>query len=118
MKKIISAILVCVLLVGSVFALASCGKMLSGKYSDAVTGLTSYEFKGNKVKVTAGAGNFAVSLDGTYKIAKNDDGKNEITFTFENDDDDKYSGTFSFSDGEENGKKYIKIGVVKYNKAD
>jgi uncharacterized lipoprotein YehR (DUF1307 family) len=118
MKKIISSVLVCVLLVGAIFALASCGKTLSGKYSDALTGLTTYEFNGNKVTVSAGAGNFKVSFDGTYKIAENDEGKTVITFTFEDEDAEKYSGDLPFAEGEENGKKYIKLAGVKYNKAD
>ena len=45
MKKIISALLVCVLLVGCMFALASCGKTLSGTYEAKIIGTgVSYEF--------------------------------------------------------------------------
>ena len=119
MKRIISTVLVCVLLVGSIFALASCGKMLSGKYElDAVVGGTSYEFKGNKVTVTFELLGFEKSSDGTYKIAENENGDTEITFTFESKDAEKYAGTFAFSEGAEDGEKYIKIAGVKYKKVN
>ena len=44
--------------------------------------------------------------------------KGEITFTFESDDADTYEGTSDFSSGEEDGVEYIKIGLLKYTKAD
>ena len=121
MKKIISAILVCVLLVGCMFTLASCGKKVAkGTYKDALN-VTSYTFKGNKVTLTIDniVGEDTV-LEGKYEINKNDDGELEITFEFEGDDDDaeKNSTTVSYSEGEEDGKKYIKLGGFKYTKAD
>ncbi len=119
MKKIISAVLVCALLVGCVFALASCSKKLSGTYeADALVAGASYEFKGSKVTITAEVLGFEKSFEGKYEITENDDGDTVIIFTFENDDAEKYDGEFSFSEGEEDGKKYIKIGGVKYVKAD
>ena len=120
MKRIISTLLVCVLLVGCVFSLAACGKKVSGKYQDALK-VTTYEFKGSKVTLTIDniIGDDTV-LEGKYEINEVEDDKYEITITFESDDDDadKYSGTVSFSDGEENGKKYIKIAGVKYTEVD
>ena len=121
MKRVISALLVCVLLVASVFAMASCGKMLSGKYEfDAVVGGKTYDFSGNKVTITYELLGLEKSVEGTYKIADDEDGKTTITFTFdaEEEDADDFAGEFSFSDGEEDGVKYIKIGGVKYTKAD
>lgn len=72
MKKIISMIMVCVLLVGMLFTLASCAK-LSGTYEDE-SGLVSYTFKGKNFSAEA----LGVEIEGTYKI-KGD----EITFTYE-----------------------------------
>ena len=121
MKRIISTLLVCVLLLGCVFTLASCGKVLSGKYElDAVLASKTYEFSGlNKVVITYEALSVETTLEGTYKIAENDDGDLEITFTFEDEEKaDEYAGTFSFAQGEEDGVKYIKIGGVKYKKVD
>ena len=120
MKRVISALLVCVLLVASVFAMASCGKMLSGKYElDAAVAGAAYTFSGNKVTVTVEVLGFEKNFEGTYKIGENDDGDTVITFDFDEDKDaSKYEGEFSFSDGEEDGVKYIKIGGVKYTKAD
>ena len=121
MKRIISTLLVCVLLLGCVFSFASCGKVLSGKYElDAVLASNSYEFSGlNKVVITYEVLSVETTLEGTYKIADNDEGETEITFTFENEEEAKdYAGTFSFAQGEEDGVKYIKIGGVKYKKVD
>ena len=114
MKKIISTILVCVLLLGCVMTLASCGKTFSGKYEAniAVAKLT-YDFKfGGKVTLTVDPilGNSS-TFEGKYEI--NDDTK-EITFVFEAEDAKEYNGTSDFTQGEEDGVKYIKIGLVKY----
>ncbi|MBQ7343152.1 MAG: hypothetical protein IJW53_00120 [Clostridia bacterium] len=117
MKRIISTILVCVLLLGCVMTLASCGKTLSGKYTDALA-VTSYEFKGSKYTLTVDniIGADTVT-EGKYKIAENDEGDLKITFTWEEDGEEK-TQTESFSSGEEDGVEYIKIGIVKYTKAD
>lgn len=117
MKKIISTLLVCVLLLGCVLTLASCSKMLSGKYVDALN-VTSYEFKLNKytLRVDNVIGEDTV-IEGKYKIAENDKGDLTITFTWEDDGEEK-TQTESFSSGEEDGVKYIKIGFAKYTKAD
>ena len=115
MKKIISTLLVCVLLLGCVLTLGSCDKILMGEYKlDALVGEVTYEFKLNKVEISVEAlGQDVAELEGTFKISKNDKGESEITFTFENEENAKeYAGTFSF----EKGDDYIKIGGVKYNK--
>ena len=119
MKRIISTILVCVLLLGCVMTLASCGKMLSGTYS-AKTELfgqsveTSYTFKGNKViaevKATVLGNVETESKEGKYSI----DG-DEITFTFEEDGEEK-TETYTFEKGEDGDTKFIKIAGVQYNK--
>ena len=109
MKRIISALLVCVLLVGVVFALASCGKTISGKYVESITKLSYYEFSGSKYTYCVGEN---VRQEGTYKI---DEESGKITFTYEIDGEKK-TNTENFSSGEEDGVKYIKIGLLKYNK--
>ncbi len=108
MKKIISLLLVSVLVVASVFALASCSKQLSGTYEN-ITG--SYVFEGDKVTYKLGA----LSIEGVYEIFEDEDGEMKIKFAFEGYE--QYSATSSFAEGEEDGTKYIKIGVVKYTKA-
>lgn len=117
MKRILSLVLVCVLLLGSMFALASCSSMITGEYSDKL-GLTTYEFSlFNKVKIT-----YSIvgqhTIEGTYKITENGEGDKEITFTFADDveDADDYKGTFNFSTGTEDDEEYIKIGLFKYYK--
>jgi len=118
MKKILSAVLVCVLLACCVFALASCGKTLSGKYVDAL-GVTAYEFSGNKVTMYLGQ---KVVAEGTYKIGTNDEDKEVITFTFtDGEDAEDESGTVEFVSGKEGDTEYIKLGsgftAVKYTKS-
>ena len=126
MKKIISTILVCVLLVGCVMSLSSCGKMLTGTYEGELDvlvggGKVSYEFTpfGYTKTTTAEVLGFEKTSveEGKYKIAENDDGELTITFTYEVEGEKK-TETVSFSQGEENGVKYIKLGLVKLNKAD
>ena len=110
MKKILALVLALSL----VFVLVSCTKV-SGTYaSGEVLGSgVSYEFKGNKVTITAKVVGFEKSFEGKYKIAKDDDGELKITFTFEDKDADKCSGSFSF---EKVDKDTIKIGGVSYDK--
>ena len=122
MKKIVSLLLVCVLLVGCVFALASCSKTLSGKYvlGAEKTG-ASYEFSGNKVTVTYSLLGVSKVLEGTYEIVPDEEGDGEsiiITIPGENDAAKKYSGSFSFVEGREGDESYIKIGGVKYVKSE
>ena len=110
MKKIISTILVCVLLVGSIFTLASCGKTLTGEYKDALTSNITYEF-GMFGKVTKTVDNIIGDddvVEGKYKF--NDDGT-KITMTFDDE-----AETYDFSSGEEDGVEYIKLDGWKYNK--
>ena len=121
MKKIISTLLVCVLLLGCVASLASCDRLVvGGKYElDAFVASTSYEFGLTKVVVTYELLGQETSIEGQYKIAENEKGDLEITFTFEDEDNAKdYAGTFSFVKGTEDGTDYIKIGGVKYKKVD
>ncbi len=121
MKRILSVVLACALLVGCVMMFASCG--LSGKYeANLALAEVSYEFKGSKVIVEVDPiiGDDVV-LNGSYKLGKDDDGNETITITFEDTSSEEakeYGGTFSFAKGEENGEKYIKIGMVKYELED
>ena len=120
MKRIISTILAFILLLGCVFTLASCEKMLMGKYEAVLTdeNKTTYEFTPFGVTKTTSIGAFGFAktetVEGKYKIAENEDGKLEITFTWEDSDD---TVTLPFSQGEEDGVKYVEIGLVRYNKA-
>ena len=116
MKKIISTVLVCVLLLGCVLTLASCGKMLMGTYEMKITdgNKTTLEFTPFKVTRTVTVLGESESTEGKYKIAENDEGKLEITFTWEGEEEPE---TMSFSQGEEDGVKYIELGgILKFKK--
>lgn len=111
-KNIIRVSALALVIVMLTAVLASCGGP-SGTYESAEvigSGL-SYTFKGSKVTIKVKLLGTVTSFEGKYKI----DGE-EITFTFEDEDDgaDKYSGTMTFEQGDD----YIKIGGVKYTKAD
>lgn len=117
MKKILSTALALALVLCMVLSLASCAKMLSGKYTNS-TIETSYEFVGNKVTKTSpslssilgGSGNLVT--EGTYEIKTAEDGSMSITFTWSEGDTE----TQSFTEIEVNGEKSIKIGLVTYTK--
>ena len=112
MKKTVSAILVCVLLLGSLFTLVSCGKTLTGTYRDELTKNVTYEF-GMFGKVTKTVDNLIgddTVTEGKYEI---NDAGDKITLTF-NDE----ANTYIFEQGEVNGVQYIKIGLFKYEKVD
>ena len=121
MKKTISAVLVCVLLLGCVFALTSCGKTLSGTYEFKVTDdiKTTYEFSLNKFTKTITTGVLGYTKDdiveGKYEIKEIEENQFEITFTWEADGAEK-TETVAFSEGEENDVAYIKLGGIKYTK--
>ena len=123
MKRIISTILVCVLLLGCVFTLASCGKMITGKYELKLTdsNKTVYDFSIGKVTRTTTSGLAGYTKDtvteGKYKINEVENDKFEITFTWDVDGKEEIE-TVSFTDGEENGVKYIKLGGFQFNKVD
>ena len=116
MKKTISTILVCVLMISTLFVLVSCG--ISGTYK---SGATTVEFSGSKVTITDSV-EFLGSVttktyEAKYKITDTDDGK-QITFTYEEGADQHLvlNGTKTFSEGEKDGVKYIQIGLITYNK--
>ena len=123
MKKIISTILVCVLLVGSVFTLASCNKIVSGTYNgkamvDWVISDVTYEFGlfGNVTKTVVYPLGDTTVTDGKYKIYESAQNKLEIAFTWEGEEEE--GDAKSFVIGTANGVDYIKIDGVQYDKVD
>ena len=123
MKKIISTILVCVLLLGCVFTLASCSKTVSGTYEGKIDiGLASYAvtytFSGKKVTAVSKGTVVGVVVSeeakGTYEITENEDGTMEITFDFEEEKTVFKDGTVTFAEGED----YIQLAGLKYTKVE
>lgn len=114
MKKTLKIASLMLVLVMTVFVFASCAPRLSGTYkADTLVGSITIEFSGKNYKSVTDAliGNNIVE-EGTYAI---DEEAGKITFTFEQDGEEA-TRTSSFSQGEEDGVKYIKIDGVKYNK--
>ena len=120
MKKTVSMILVCALLVCTMLTLASCS-MVTGKYKaevDLLIGKSSvtYEFSPfGTVTVTTNTLGKETVEEGKYEL---NDAGDKITFTFENEEGVAESDTYDFAQGEENGVKYVKIGLVKYEQAE
>ena len=114
-KSIVKSIALTLVAVMMCLALVSCG--LSGTYkNDGVFGVgaTELTFSGSKVTITMGG----VEAEGTYEI---DDDK--ITITLDNAGDDALTSSdvlngFNGEKDFEKGDDYIKIGGVKYTKAD
>ena len=121
MKKVIRLIALSLVLVMAMGVLASCGKTLSGKYSADIFGTgTTLTFDGKNVKVAVTVLSQEVaSVDATYEI-KDD----KITFDFvdedkvENDKAKDVLESWKAPAAFEEGDGYIKIGGVKYTKAD
>lgn len=116
MKKIISALIICVLVVGCVCALTGCGgKTLNGAYK---FGITTYEFSGNNVEITYEVFGFEKSIEGTYEITTNEDETMTLTITIESEEEgaEDYAGKHSFVEGKEGDVEYIKIDGVKFVK--
>lgn len=117
MKKTISAVLVCVMLVCTVFSLASCGKTISGKYKAelnlgfAATSTTyEFDFFGKVVRTSNSFGS-ETTVEGKYEFIEED---TKVTLTFPDED----PATYDFSSGEEDGVEYIKLDGIKYTKVD
>lgn len=109
MKKTISTILVCVLLVGTIFSLASCEVfgMMFGTYENDGTTL---EFSFNKVTKTVIPliGNEPVVTEGEFKIDEDANGRKTITITYEGED----PVTYFFATGtDSNEGSYIELTV-------
>lgn len=126
MKKIISALIICVLVVGCVCALTGCGgKTLNGAYVLEADiggiidlGSTTYEFSGNNVEITYEVRGFEKSIEGTYEITTNEDETMTLTITIESEEEDAedYAGKHSFVEGKEGDVEYIKIDGVTFKK--
>lgn len=121
MKKTISVVLACVLLACTLLTLVSCSKMISGEYTaevDLIIGKSSVTYKfepfGKVTYITNTLGK-ENAQEGKYEL---NDAGDKITLTFENEDGSEESKSYDFVQGEENGVKYVKIGLVKYTKAE
>ena len=125
MKKTISTILVCVLLIGSLLSLASCevAGFVFGTYSRTdkiiVNITTTYEFSLTEVTKTVTTDNLIGSGQNTttetmkYKVGENDEGEKVIVFTTVTNDGTKTT-EYSFNSGKDDGGAYVEIGGVRY----
>ena len=123
MKKIVSLALTCVLLTGLVLSLASCGLMF-GTYKEVLTGEVGFKFTPFTITLIDGDGDKIIT--GTYEIEK--DGDNRIIDIDFDDDDledlsitkritaELYDGEHAFKEYEEDGTKYITIGITTFKK--
>lgn len=113
MKKSIKILAVVMVAIMLCLTLASCGKRLSGTYKTLGQEIT---FDGKNVTIEYLG---LVTLKGTYEI---EDDKISFDFTgADEEDQEKYKDfldTFTSKVDFEEGDDYIKIGNVKYTKAD
>ena len=129
MKKTISTILVCVLLMGAIFSLSSCevAGFVFGTYANTdevtlplfgtTTTTVTYEFSGKDVTITTaiknGNNSNTSTTEGTYEIGENEEGEKIISITTPTDDGSK-TKDYSFNSGKDDGGAYIEIGGVRY----
>lgn len=119
MKKFISATLAVILIAGSVLALSSCAA-LSGAYefTDPIaSSVTTLEFSGDKARIYVKLGNTTTEYEAKYEII-GEEGDRSIVFTYAAGAPKHPTlyGERSFSEGEKEGKDYIKIGLAEYYK--
>ena len=121
MKKIVSLALVCIMLVGTMLTLASCSTFLYGTYKRGAVSVTFSFGKATIVEEVTVLGTVASkTYEAEYSIEKDDDGSMTITFTYPEDAEKHiaFMGEKTFATGEENGKKYVRIGILTYDKVD
>ena len=126
MKKTISTILVCVLLVGTLLSLASCEMfgLVTGTYAKTTEFLgvettTTYEFSGKEVTVstvtTMGNTSTTSNKTGEYEIGENEEGQKTITLTFTNEDGEGTVTTYTFNSGKDDNGAYIELDGTRYD---
>lgn len=101
--------------------LVSCGKTLSGEYTvslgdTSIAGTkTTYKFSGKNVTITNVSGlvgfEKTTTFEGTYEITE-EDGKEYITFTFEDKEANEYNQKALFAETEDG----IKINGIEFKK--
>lgn len=125
MKKNTTLLLVCVLLVGCVFTLASCVfsagpiTIISGEY-EAEIAVVEYNLSFSPLgKITLVSDTPIIgekTYEGKYKVNNK---TQEITLTWEGDAPLLFdNGTYDFHSGDDDGVNYIEIGLAKFTAAD
>ena len=125
MKKFVKVLALTLVAVMLCATLASCGKVNGAYEAEIDLGLgsakTVYEF-GMFGKVTMSVTGEVLgsskteTYEGKYEITEKEDGKMEITFTFESEDAKSYNKTESFEIDKENDT--IKIGLFTFKKVE
>ena len=121
MKKTIRLLAVFIIIAMLSISLVSCSKSLTGKYRSNIGGIeTTYEFglfgKVTKTVFIPGVlsdGQTFVT-EGTYEILEDTENPNELIIALEFEGEGRE--TQSFSEGELNGEKFIRIGIIEYKK--
>lgn len=125
MKKVLTKISVCIMILGMIaVSLASCKKQqLSGSYQAVVndvaqTWMVTYTFEGDRVEavgVLSYKGNVTFyEAKGTYEISEDETDQLYITFDFEEETDTFRDANYKFEMGED----YITIISTKYTKVE
>ena len=115
MKKTLRLISLSLVVVMLAAVLVSCGP--SGTYG---TDNYTLKFSGSKVTVTASTFGLTTTASGTFKMGKDDDGNQTITFDFSDENSSTFmslfNGTRSYNAGKDNNGSYIEIGGARYYK--
>ena len=118
MKKTLKITAIALSIITLMFVFASCAP--SGTYAADAGELAGvkYKFSLGKVTITLSVLGFEKDYEGTYKMGKNDDGDETITFEFEDKDASKYNTTSVYKSGKDDTGEFISLNGVKLYKKD
>ena len=116
MKKTLKITAIALAIITLMFVFASCAP--SGTYAADAAGVAGvkYKFTPGKVTITLNVLGFEKDYPGTYKMGKNDNGDETITFEFEDKDASKYNVTSVYKSGKDDNGEFISLDGIKYYK--
>ena len=106
-------------LIAVMFVFASCAPLV-GTYAADAAGVAGvkYKFALGKVTITLNVLGFEKNYEGTYKMGKNENGDETITFEFEDKDASSYNTTSVYKSGKDDTGEFISLDGVKLYKQD
>ena len=116
MKKTLKITAVALSVIMLMFVFASCAP--SGTYAAEAGEFAGvkYTFSLGKVTITLSVLGFDKDYEGTYKMGKNDNGDETITFEFEDKDASKYNTTSVYKSGKDDNGEFISLDGIKFYK--
>lgn len=117
MKKTMKITALAVAVITLLFVFASCAPIV-GTYATDTGDLAGVEYKFalGKVTIKTTIFGFSKEFEGTYKMGKNDNGDETITFEFEDEDAKSYNTTSIYKSGKDDNGEFISLDGIKLYK--